>query len=59
MSHYSKYFVGYGCWCNFDKSGHLSGSGRGYPVDKWDANCKTLKNNYDCIARGGFTDITP
>ena len=40
MSTYEKYFVGYGCWCNFDSAGDLTASGKGRPIDQWDGQCK-------------------
>jgi len=47
--HYEDYFVGSGCWCNFDEFGDLSSTGMARPVDEWDENCKTLRENYECI----------
>ena len=49
VAQFRQYFVGYGCWCNFDGDGHNSVQGRGKPVDEWDANCKVLRDNYECI----------
>merc|ERR1711937_250990 len=46
-----RYFFGYGCYCNFDGDfNNLPGSGRGKPVDAWDAACKALVDGYECAA---------
>lgn len=50
---FERYFVGYGCWCNFDIDGALSRAGRGKPTDDWDQNCKSLYDNYQCILADG------
>ena len=44
-----QYFKPYGCWCNFDENRHLVKEGKGAPLDKWDANCKALRDGYSCI----------
>lgn len=46
---WGKYFVRYGCWCNFDSAGELTESGKGKPVDQYDEQCKRLRDNYQCI----------
>ena len=39
-------FTNYGCWCYMDES---HGKGRGPPVDEFDALCKELHHNYECL----------
>merc|ERR1712048_130344 len=42
----SAYFGDYGCWCYFDEN---HGKGRGPAVDAYDALCKQLHHNYECL----------
>jgi len=40
----------YGCWCYFASNNGYVGSGFGQPVDNYDRACKTLHDNYACMA---------
>lgn len=42
----SHQFTNYGCWCYMDET---HGKGRGPPVDEFDALCKELHHNYECL----------
>merc|ERR1711970_737939 len=54
-----KYFFGYGCWCHFDENhDNLPGTGRGKPMDEWDAACKRLQEGYECAVMD-FDDCEP
>merc|ERR1712050_390817 len=39
----------YGCWCLFAMNSGYVGSGNGEPVDEFDAECKLLHDNYNCM----------
>jgi len=39
----------YGCWCLFASNNGYVGSGSGEPVDEFDAECKLLHDNYNCM----------
>ena len=45
-----EYFFRYGCWCTFNDDHTFDGNqhGRGAPLDAWDANCRRLKEGYEC-----------
>jgi len=45
-----EYFFAYGCWCTFNDDHTFDGNrhGRGAPLDAWDANCRRLKEGYEC-----------
>merc|ERR1712071_434045 len=41
--------MAYGCWCLFDDIQiNQAGRGRGPPVDRWDDNCRSLQQGYEC-----------
>lgn len=40
----------YGCWCYFASNNGYVGNGFGQPVDTYDRACKTLHDNYACMA---------
>merc|ERR1739848_671178 len=40
----------YGCWCYFASNNGYVGNGFGQPVDNYDRACKTLHDNYACMA---------
>lgn len=43
----------YGCWCNFEENWR---KGRAEPLDIFDAECRTLMKNYDCIYHDAFEE---
>lgn len=38
---------GYGCWCRLEEGTH--GTGKGFPVDKYDKACRTLHYGTTCL----------
>lgn len=56
----NRYFVGYGCWCNFDDQFYnMPSKGRGQPLDFWDSSCKMLADGYACMMIDGEADGEP
>lgn len=43
----------YGCWCNFNENWR---KGRAEALDEFDAQCRQLNKNYDCIYMDAFED---